>query len=45
MSETTRRWFEEAFKDLTDDERIAENKRKHDIKAIIKERKSDTGYE
>lgn len=45
MSQSTKEWFEEAYKDLTDDERIAENKRRHEIKTNIEDKKSDTGYE
>lgn len=31
------------YKELTDDDLIAENKRKHDRKQIIKDRIADTG--
>ncbi len=43
MSEHTRQWFLEAFKDLTDDDRIAENKRRYEVKQRLHEKRTDTG--
>ena len=35
--------FEDMYKDLTDKDRIAENKRKAGIKKHLKDKKTDTG--
>jgi hypothetical protein len=44
MSETTKEWFHKAYLSLTDDDLIAENKRKNDRKETIEDKKTDSGY-
>jgi hypothetical protein len=45
MSDFTKEWFEQSYRELTDDEEIAKARRKHERKDRIEEKKADTGYE